>query len=111
MNTDIPTDVLSDKTSEIVLEKTIRAWLTNYVADLFGFSADQVRSSTTFEEYGFDSNAAVGLSGELSNWLGCSISAGIAYDHPTIDDLARALASDPEVQATFRHAPERKNTQ
>jgi acyl carrier protein len=79
----------------------IAQWLNDYVARLFDLSADQIKGDTTFRQYGLDSSAAVGLSGELGDWLGCGIDPAIAYEHPSINELAKALAAHPEVQRTF----------
>jgi acyl transferase domain-containing protein len=44
--------------------------------------------------YGLDSLTAVQTAGELEQWLGRPLSPVLVYDHPTIDALARFLASD-----------------
>lgn len=83
------------------IERAIHSWMTQYVADLFGLASQNIDSSRTFNQYGLDSSAAVGLAGDLGNWIGCDVDATAAYDHPSIDELARALANDPAIQTAF----------
>nr|VFK24452.1 MAG: malonyl CoA-acyl carrier protein transacylase [Candidatus Kentron sp. MB] len=70
----------------------IRNWLTTKIAQLSGASADTIETGRPFAHYGLDSAAVVGLSGELGEWLGESLSPTLIYDYPTIDSLALHLA-------------------
>jgi acyl carrier protein len=65
----------------------LKAWLVSYLAQLLGVDERQVDPAFSFELYGLDSSAAVGLSGDLGLLLGREIDVSIAYDHPTIDAL------------------------
>ena len=96
-------EIEADDTLEIVkLEETINAWLTNYIADLFSLPTDEVDTSMIFERYGMDSSSAVGLSGDLGDWLGYEIDPMIAYNFPSIDELAKGLATNPDVLIAAR---------
>jgi acyl dehydratase/acyl carrier protein len=44
-------------------------------------------------ELGVDSVEAVGLTGELEVWLGCTLPATLLYEYPTLDEVSRFLAS------------------
>jgi acyl carrier protein len=74
-------------------EAAIREWLKSYVANLLGMHVDDVDGVRSFEHYGLDSSAAIGMTGDLSEWLGREVDVTAAYDHPTIDELARELAA------------------
>jgi acyl carrier protein len=75
------------------VESRIREWLTGYIAKLLGMDVDEVDCLRSFEHYGLDSSAAIGMTGDLSEWLGREVDLTAAYDHPTIDGLARALGA------------------
>jgi acyl carrier protein len=83
------------------LQGAIREWLTGHLAGVFGMPPAQVSTSLSFERYGLDSAAVVGMTGELADWLGCDIDPTLAYDHPNVDALARALADDAAVRRAF----------
>lgn len=87
---------------EGALEEQIKEWLIRYLADVFGMTLDAVDTSMVFERYGMDSSAMVGLSGDLGHWLGCAVEPTIAYDHPSIDALAKALSINAKVLAGVR---------
>jgi acyl transferase domain-containing protein/acyl carrier protein len=53
----------------------------------------------TFASYGISSRDAVGLSGDLARWLGCTLSANILYDYPSIEQVTRYLV-EPQQEAT-----------
>ena len=45
-----------------------------------------------FDRYGLDSSAAVGMTGDLEDWLGKEVEPILLYDYPTIETLARHLS-------------------
>jgi len=67
-------------------------WLTNYLADLLKLDPGEIDTTTTFDAYGLDSTAAVGLTGDLEEWLGFEVDPAAPYDYPTIEALAQHLA-------------------
>lgn len=88
--------------TEGAFEAQIREWLTRYLANLFGMTLNEMDASMVFERYGMDSSAMVGLSGDLSHWLGCAIAPTVAYNHPSIDTLAKALSTNAKILASVR---------
>ena len=72
-------------------KKEISNWLITYVSQLVEMKPENIVTNVTFVSYGIDSTGAVGLSGDLSNWLGCPLDANLIYDHPTIDALSQHL--------------------
>lgn len=76
-----------------ITRSQMKRWLTSYLAQLLGISEREVDPAFSFELYGLDSTAAVGLSGDLGDLLGREFETALAYDHPTIDALVEHLVS------------------
>ncbi|MDJ0618663.1 MAG: acyl carrier protein [Calothrix sp. MO_192.B10] len=70
----------------------IKAWLTSYLAELLEIEPDEVDVKTPFNRYGLDSAAAMGMSGDLGEWLGFELDPTLIYDYPTIEVLAEHLS-------------------
>ncbi len=66
----------------------VRQWLVTYIADLLEFEPSEVNPQLPLSRYGLDSTAAVGLMGDLSQWLGREIAPKLLYEYRTIDALA-----------------------
>ncbi|MBD2256619.1 acyl carrier protein [Pseudanabaena sp. FACHB-2040] len=71
----------------------IQAWIASYLADLLDIDADEVDVTIPFDQYGLDSAAAVGMSGDLEDWLGQKLDPTLLYDYPTVQALAHHLAA------------------
>ncbi|MDK2122758.1 acyl carrier protein [Parachitinimonas caeni] len=89
------TSVLSPvaKTGTVANEDQIIDWLRQYIGDVLALPEDEIDIDASFQQLGLDSSAAVGMTGDLADWLGRDIDAAAAYDHPTIRGLAKALVS------------------
>ena len=48
----------------------IVAWLTDYLTELLAIESGEIDVEKTFNRYGLDSSAAVGMTGDLATWLG-----------------------------------------
>jgi amino acid adenylation domain-containing protein len=70
----------------------VRAWLVARIAERTGRAAREIDPRASFASLGIDSVAAVGLSGELEEWLGRTLPPTLLFDHPSIGRLARWLA-------------------
>lgn len=70
----------------------IRRWLTARIAASLELRADDIDETLPFSSYGLDSVAAIGLSGELEQWLGRRLPPTLTWDYPTIELLADHLA-------------------
>nr|VFK27700.1 MAG: Acyl-CoA synthetase (AMP-forming)/AMP-acid ligase II [Candidatus Kentron sp. MB]VFK35522.1 MAG: Acyl-CoA synthetase (AMP-forming)/AMP-acid ligase II [Candidatus Kentron sp. MB]VFK75716.1 MAG: Acyl-CoA synthetase (AMP-forming)/AMP-acid ligase II [Candidatus Kentron sp. MB] len=70
-------------------ESAIANWLVVRIGELTGRSPEKIDTERPFAHYGLDSIAAVGLSGELGEWLGKPLPATVVYEHPSIGALAR----------------------
>ncbi|MBV6625897.1 MAG: acyl carrier protein [Rivularia sp. (in: Bacteria)] len=71
----------------------IEEWITSYVANLLEVDAEEIDPTIPFDRYGLDSSAAVGMTGDLEDWLGREIDPTMIYDYPTIKALAECLSS------------------
>ena len=87
------------KTKPDVQHKTptaaeIEAWLVSYLAELLEIKRDEIDVTASFDRYGLDSSAAVGLTCDLEDWLERDIDPTLPYDYPTTEALARHLADE-----------------
>jgi acyl carrier protein len=80
------------KTNVLDLIQDIQHWLVARVAASIGLPADDIDISLPFSYYGLDSVAAVGLSGELEDWLGRKLPPTLTWDYPSIALLSAHLA-------------------
>ena len=77
---------------EPMIATQIQNWLVKYLAKELEITPDEVHVTIPFDDYGLDSYTAVGMSGDLEDWLGCELDPTLLYDYPTIDTRARYLA-------------------
>jgi acyl carrier protein len=71
----------------------IEEWIVDYVASTLGIEPDEVGRDTPFSSLGLDSTAAVGMTGDLEDWLQVEIDPAACYDHPTISAIAGHVAN------------------
>jgi acyl carrier protein len=71
----------------------IQDWIVAYLADLLEKEPEEVDVTIPFDRYGLDSSAAVGLTGDLEDWLGIEIDPTIIYDYPTVEALSEHISS------------------
>lgn len=87
----------------------VRDWLVAQIAERTGLPSSQIDPGEPFARYGYDSLAAVRLSGKLSEWLGREVQPTIAYNYPTPEAVARYLVlgdDQPTVHSLYRNADE-----
>jgi acyl carrier protein len=70
----------------------IQDWIVTYLAKLLEVDPADVDVTIPFDRYGLDSAAAVGLTGELEDWLGYEMDPTLLYDYPTIEGLVKHLS-------------------
>lgn len=70
----------------------IQGWLVTHLAELLEIDQEEVEVDMTFDRYGLDSSAAIGLTGDLADWLGTEIEPTLLYEYPTIESLGQYLA-------------------
>jgi len=76
----------------------MRAWLRNWVANATGQSADVIDETAPMVELGLSSRDAVAMAADIEDLTGVTLSATVAFRHPTIESLAaRIIEGEPEV--------------
>src|SRR6266571_2605522 len=75
--------------------KAIQAWLVSRLSQVLQVEPQDIDIHEPFTNYGLTSVDAVGLSGDLEDWLKRQFSPTLAYEYPTIETLARHLAGEP----------------
>jgi acyl carrier protein len=74
---------------------TLVDWLINRVASYLSTDADAIETDVAFGDYGLDSVFALNLCTDLEHELGILAQPSIAWDYPTIDDMAGHLTEAP----------------
>ena len=94
--TEMKTDLVSPKADvkEPRTAESIQSWLISYLVNLLEIDSNQVKVNIPLERYGLDSAAAVGLAGDLEEWIGFELDITLLYDYPTIEELAERLAQE-----------------
>lgn len=92
------TDVKADALKQVPTAVEIQAWIVSYLADLLEIDPDEVNTAIPFDRYGLDSSAAVGMTGDLEDWLGTQLDPTLLYDYPTVEALAQHLAEEMKVK-------------
>ncbi len=77
----------------------IQAWLVARLAEELGLSPADIDVSEPYASYGLGSRDAVGISGDLEEWLGRRLSPTLLYDHPSIEALSRHLGGGDDASA------------
>ncbi|WP_408929712.1 beta-ketoacyl synthase N-terminal-like domain-containing protein [Corynebacterium axilliensis] len=77
----------------------LRGWLRTWVAQTTGLSAEEITDTKPLENFGLSSRDAVVLSGELENLLGIKLEPTVAYEYPTIAQLADRLVNGAASEA------------
>lgn len=75
-------------------ERELRAWLVRYLADRLRRPVGTIGADVPFATYGLDSVASMGLQGDIEEAFGLSIEPTAAWDHCTVEALARHLAAE-----------------
>ncbi len=79
----------------------MRAWLRNWVASATGQSPEGIDETAPMVELGLSSRDAVAMAADIEDLTGVTLSATVAFQHPTIESLAaRIVEGEPEVVET-----------
>lgn len=81
-------------TLDVKTADDIKSWVVTYLADLLETDEDEIDVTIPFDRYGLDSSAAVGLTGELEDWLGREVPPTLLYDYPTVESLVEYLGGN-----------------
>ena len=77
-------------------EEEIQGWLIANIAAIVEIDPKDIDVAKPLEYYGMDSMQAMHLSGDLADWIGRTLSPTVVWDYPTIELLAKHLATDEE---------------
>lgn len=75
-------------------QERIAHWLREYIGDVLSVAPAGIDLEASFNHLGLDSSAAVGMTGDLGDWLGRELDVAVVYDHPSIRALSRALSPE-----------------
>lgn len=70
----------------------IEQWLAAQLSGYLGVPSEALDSDTPFERYGLDSRTALELTGDLAEWLACSVPPTVFWEYPTMARLCPELA-------------------
>ena len=78
----------------------MRGWLREWVANATGQPAATIDESTPMVELGLSSRDAVAMASDIEALTGVTLTATIAFRHPTIESLATVIIEgEPELEA------------
>ncbi|WP_067460497.1 acyl carrier protein [Actinomadura macra] len=69
----------------------LRTWLIQRIAEYLEKDPAEIDTEATFEAQGLDSMAALTLCDDIEDQMGLVVEPTLAWDHPTIDELAEFL--------------------
>ncbi|HEX2283351.1 MAG TPA: beta-ketoacyl synthase N-terminal-like domain-containing protein, partial [Mycobacterium sp.] len=76
----------------------MRTWLRNWIANATGQSPDAINDSTPMVELGLSSRDAVAMASDIEDLTGVTLTATVAFRHPTIESLATVIIEgEPEI--------------
>ena len=77
----------------------MREWLRNWIANATGQSADAINEATPMVELGLSSRDAVAMASDIEDLTGVTLTATVAFRHPTIESLATVIVEgEPELE-------------
>ena len=77
------------RTDKTVAE--LREYLRNWIADATGQPADRIDESAPMVELGLSSRDAVAMASDIEDLTGVTLTATVAFRHPTIEALATVI--------------------
>jgi acyl carrier protein len=72
----------------------VQEWIVEYLAKVLERSPDDIDVTVPFDDFALDSATAIGMTGELEDWLGKSVDPTLVYDYPTIEQFSKCLAGE-----------------
>ena len=74
-------------------------WLRNWIGNATGQSPDTINESTPMVELGLSSRDAVAMASDIEDLTGVTLTATVAFRHPTIESLATVIVEgEPEIE-------------
>jgi polyketide synthase 13 len=75
----------------------LREWLRKWIANATGQPADAINDSTPMVELGLSSRDAVAMASDIEDLTGVTLTATVAFRHPTIEALATVIVEGEPV--------------
>ncbi|ULE34902.1 polyketide synthase Pks13 [Mycobacterium sp. IDR2000157661] len=76
----------------------MRDWLRNWIANATGQAPDAISDSAPMVELGLSSRDAVAMASDIEDLTGVTLTATVAFRHPTIESLATVIVEgEPEL--------------
>jgi polyketide synthase 13 len=76
----------------------MREWLRNWIGNATGQSPDAISETTPMVELGLSSRDAVAMASDIEDRTGVTLTATVAFRHPTIESLATVIVEgEPEI--------------
>jgi len=69
----------------------VETWLVQYLSGELKVPAADLPRDEPLTNLGLSSRQAVMLTGEIEEWLGKPVDPALAWEHPTVSALAKAL--------------------
>jgi polyketide synthase 13 len=77
----------------------MREWLRNWIGNATGQSPGAINDSTPMVELGLSSRDAVAMASDIEDLTGVTLTATVAFRHPTIESLATVIIEgEPEIE-------------
>ncbi|HTM84980.1 MAG TPA: acyl carrier protein, partial [Mycobacterium sp.] len=77
----------------------MRAWLRNWVSKATGQAPENINETAPLIELGLSSRDAVAMASDIEDFSGVTLSATVAFRHPTIEALAAVIVEGEPVVA------------
>ncbi len=95
-----PEKPLSSPRTDISVNE-MREWLRNWIGNATGQSPDSISESAPMVELGLSSRDAVAMASDIEDLTGVTLTATVAFRHPTIESLATVIVEgEPEIDDT-----------
>ena len=75
----------------------MRTWLRNWVANATGQAPEKINETAPLIELGLSSRDAVAMASDIEDFTGVTLSATVAFRHPTIEALATVIVEGEPV--------------
>src|SRR5262249_47274966 len=77
----------------------MREWLRHWIGNATAQSPDAINDSTPMVELGLSSRDAVAMASDIEDLTGVTLTATVAFRHPTIESLATVIIEgEPEIE-------------
>jgi len=95
-----PTETAATGTIKTENAREIENWLIDHLSETLGVQRAEIDIKKPFVSYGLDSAQAIGLVGDLEDYIGKPLSPTLIWDYPNIESLARYLQAEGAVSPT-----------